>query len=204
MALQFSLHWIILFLNLWQKTKNNGLRQWNIKHYIFHFIMFTGTLTRILQHLSAQVSPVSPSRPPHVQWYWYCWILEHQSSADMQAMYGNVVQRETWRQLVLLSADKLQEQALLPSRGIAQYRQTQLAGLVPCCRVWWCSPSLRIRLVLHCLHVWATGPSTSSDFYNNKYKHKRGGVIVFTFIFMLKTSIYRGDARIYLCGVESK
>ena len=41
-------------------------------------------------------------------------------------------------------------------------------------------------------------------FYNNKYKHKRGGVIVFTFIFMLKTSIYRGDGRIYLCGVESK
>ena len=50
----------------------------------------------------------------------------------------------------------------------------------------------------------ATGPGTSADFYNNKYKHKRGGVIVFTFIFMLKTSIYRGDARIYLCGVESK
>ena len=113
MALQFFLHWIILFLNLWQKTKNNGLRQWNIKHYIFHFIMFTGTLTRILQHLSAQVSPVSPNRPPHVQWYWYCWILGHQSSADMQTMFGNVVQCETWRQLVLLSADKQQEQALL-------------------------------------------------------------------------------------------
>ena len=107
----FSLHWIILFLNLWQKTKNNGLRQWNIKHYIFHFIMFTGTLTWILQHLSAQVSPVSPNRPPHVQWYWHCWILGHQSSADMQAMFDNVwqcsaMQCETWRQLVSLSAGK--------------------------------------------------------------------------------------------------
>ena len=120
MALQFSLHWIILFLNLWQKTKNNGLRQWNIKHYIFHFIMFTGTLTRILQHLSAQVSPVSPNRPPHVQWYWYCWILGHQCPVQTckrcLAMFDHVVQcetSETWRQLVLLSADKQQEQAHL-------------------------------------------------------------------------------------------
>ena len=129
-------------------------------------------------------------------------------------MFDNVVQCETWRQLVSLSAGKSVlidcwnafSTGTSPSPGIAQHRQTWLTGLVQCCRVWWCRPSLRLRLLLLCLHVWPLGHWARHQlrFYNNKYKHKRGGVIVFTFIFMLKTSIYRGDGRIYLCGVESK
>ena len=120
------------------------------------------------------------------------------------AMFDHVVQcetSETWRQLVLLPADKQQEQAHLEVlHNIVKHslqvwsRAAECDDAVPVSGSVWCST---VCMSGH----WARH---QRRFYNNKYKHKRGGVIVFTFIFMLKTSIYRGDARIYLCGVESK